>query len=33
MRAIRGGVIAIGRNHDAPELVVSTCSAFVLKML
>ena len=33
IRRMRGPVIAVGRSHDAPELVVSVCSALVLKML
>ena len=32
-RAMRGGVIAIGRSHDVPELVLITCSAFALNTL
>jgi hypothetical protein len=33
MRRTRGPVIAVGRSQKPPELVVSVCSAFVLKML
>ena len=33
MRRIRGPVIAVGRSHDPPELVVNACAAFELKTL
>ena len=30
---MRGGVIAVGRRNELPELVDNACSALVLKML
>ena len=33
IRRTRGAVIAVGRSHEPPEVVVSVCAALVLKML